>query len=401
VREHTRAGTEIVDGLRGLAIVLVVGYHTWLFSWYTPPPPFDAFTQTGYLGVELFFLISGFCLFFPYARHALDGGSKESNRTFAFRRFIKIVPSYLIALVVTVAVALPLFGSTPWQALLPLGEHLVFLNNWFDDVFGGSNSVFWSLGVEVEFYLVFPLLAAAFALRPLLTAGGMVAVALAYRFGFAGCCLLHEPTMRQMPAFLDVFGFGMLAAYGVVFARTRFAELGRARLAFTAVALLAGACILMLVHGAASVGFVAGGRESWSLAGRTALAASIGVFVVASCLAAGWWRKLLANPVLVFLSLLSYNLYLWHTLVELWLVHHHLPYTPVAEPHDDADWRPWFIGAGLLGSLLVSGAITYFVERPLLGFVRPQSFAFPWAALYRRFFSAGSRGSPVRPETHT
>src|SRR5665213_687642 len=68
VKEHARTGTGPVDGLRGLAILLVFGYHTWLFSWYTPPPPFDVVARTGYLGVDLFFLISGFCLYFPYAR---------------------------------------------------------------------------------------------------------------------------------------------------------------------------------------------------------------------------------------------------------------------------------------------------------------------------------------------
>jgi peptidoglycan/LPS O-acetylase OafA/YrhL len=402
VREHTRAGTEIVDGLRGLAIVLVVGYHTWLFSWYTPPAPFDTIARTGYFGVELFFLISGFCLFFPYAQRALEAGKAQTNRAFAYRRFIKIVPSYLIALLVTAYVALPYFPE-PQMALAPLGQHLVFLNNWFDDAFGGANSVFWSLGVEVEFYLIFPLLAAAFVWKPLPTAAAMIAVALAYRFGLAGCCLLREPIMRQVPAFLDVFGLGMLAAYAVVFVRTRYELAGhpRARLGFTAAALAALALILALLTSANAIQFQPGGREQWNLGGRTLLAFSIAILIVASCLSVRWWRAIVANPVLVFLSVLSYNLYLWHTLVELWLAHHHLPPTSFAEPHDDEAWRPWFILFGVGGSLLVSAAITYFIERPLLGTVRPQRFAFPWPTLYRRFVKAGSPRPPAEREIHT
>ena len=75
-----REGTEVIDGLRGLAILLVFSYHAWLFSWFTPSLsvfgialPVDTFPLVGYLGVDLFFLISGFCLFFPDARSAVEG----------------------------------------------------------------------------------------------------------------------------------------------------------------------------------------------------------------------------------------------------------------------------------------------------------------------------------------
>ncbi len=383
MKEHVKAGTEIVDGLRGVAILLVFGFHSWLFSFYTPPPPFDVLVATGYLGVELFFLISGFCLFFPYARHVLDGANKQTNATFAYRRFIKIVPSYVLALVATAIVALPIFGN-PLGLVPPLFTHALFLNNWYNDPLGGTNSVFWSLGVEVQFYLIFPLLAFAFMRQPLLALAGMVAVALAYRFSFASCCLEIEPVMRQVPAFLDIFAFGMFAAYAVVYARTRIAWTGGARLWFTLAAIAGIVLLWLLLNSAARVEFVAHGRETWNLAGRTQLAIVLCLIVVASCLSQQWWRRVLGNPVLVFISVLSYNLYLWHTLVELWLYHHHLPPTAAAEPHADDAWKPWFLGLSVLLSVTISAAVTYFIERPLLETVRPHGFAFPWRKVLGR-----------------
>ncbi len=381
MNEHARTGTGPVDGLRGLAILLVFGYHTWLFSWYTPPPPFDVVARTGYLGVDLFFLISGFCLYFPYARHALETSAAQSVRTFAYRRFIKIVPSYLLALAVTLAVALPAILS-PLESIWPLAQHLLFIENFFDDRFGGVNSVFWSLGIEVQFYLIFPLLAAIFTPRPLLAAAAMLAAALAYRYGLAGCCIDREVVMRQLPAFLDVFAFGMLAAYVFVYVRKHFGEwLLERRFALTLAALLLVAIAYGLLSSANAVQYDLNGREHWNLAGRSVLAGVMALLILTSCFGQRWWRFVIGNPALVFLSVISYNLYLWHTLVELWFVHHNVPPSANPTPHDDDVWKPLFIALSIVVSVAISAAITYFIERPLLATVRPHSFAFNWRAL--------------------
>ncbi len=61
-RAHRRIGTEVVDGLRGFAILWVVAFHVAIFA--GPAPAWAAsFAATGYLGVEAFFVLSGFCLF--------------------------------------------------------------------------------------------------------------------------------------------------------------------------------------------------------------------------------------------------------------------------------------------------------------------------------------------------
>jgi len=363
---------------------MVLGYHTWLFSWLTPSLslfgtalPFDAVARTGYLGVELFFMISGFVLFYPYARRALGEGSVLPLREFARRRFLKIVPSYAIALLATAIVSIPIVASTP-QLLGSVLNHVFFYQNFFNDKLGTANSVFWSLAIEVQFYLIFPALAWAFVRRPVPVALAMAAIAASYRYAVAGCCLQIEPVTRQLPAFLDVFACGMAAAYALVWLRARIAEPARYETLFTLLACAAALAGFALLLSANAVAYVPGGKEHWLLGHRTAFALTGAAFGVASALGLGWWRRIVANPVLVFLSILSYNLYLWHALVLIWMWKHGVPPAATADPHDDPHWKPAYIVTGWLVSLGIAAAITYFVERPLLGGAKRQPFSFAW-----------------------
>ena len=396
---HRMLGTEAIDGLRGLAIVLVLAYHTWLLSWFSPvlqfagqTVPVDAFYRCGYLGVDLFFVISGFCMFYPEARNLLEGAPALSWRQFAYRRFIKIVPSYVVALAVTALVVLPsLHGA---QNLIgPLANHLFFFNNSYEDAFGQHNSVLWSLAVEVQFYLIFPLLALVFRRHPLLVSVAMVGAALTFRFATAGCCLLYEPVSRQLPAYLDLFACGMLAAYGFVWLRRRTSASAPGRLGFTLCALGASVAAFLLFQSANAVQYHHAGRQLWDLAGRTALAMAFGAMALTLPLSQCWLRRLVGNPVLVFLSVLSYNLYLWHTLVEIWLRNHDVVHSATSDPHNDPVWRPVFAALGIAASLVVAALLTYFIERPLLGTVRRQPFAFDWRRFIPRL--SGVRAAPI------
>ncbi len=383
LRRHAREGTVVLDGFRGIAILLVLVYHTWLFSWYTPDVrffgtsiPLDVFARTGYLGVELFFLISGFVLFFPVAERRFHGERPTPLRTFAYRRLLKIVPSYAITLVATA------WSMHSLRIPVPLGpalaEHALFVQNFYMSELGQANSVFWSLAIEAQFYLVFPALAWAFVRRPALVAPALFAFALAYRYGVAHCCLVNEPVNRQLPAFLDVFAGGMLCAYGVSRLRGQAALLVRLRPACTLVAVAAACAAFALLSSANATQYAVAGRETWILANRTLIALVASALVFASCLAASWWRSAVTNPVFVYLSLVSYNLYLWHTLVMIWLWKHHAIASTTPDPHADDRWKVAFILTGWAASLAISTALTYFVERPLLATHKPQNFAFDW-----------------------
>lgn len=406
MRDHVSAGTETVDGFRGLAILLVLVYHTWLFSWYTPALalfgigiPVDVIARTGYLAVELFFSISGFVLFLPYARRDLAFGAPRSLRTYAYRRFIKIVPSYTLALVATAASLASLHIAIP--VVPSIVEHALLLQNFFATDVGRANSVFWSLAIEAQFYIVFPVLARAFRRWPVRVAGAMVAGALAYRYGIAHCCLQDEPAYRQLPAFLDVFAAGMLAAYGVVRVRASVANVDRYRFSFTVAAGAAVAIGFALLQSANAIQYDVAGREKWILANRTAVALVSGTLLFASSFAVRAWRAVVANPVFVFFSLISYNLYLWHTLVLIWLWKHGALPAATRNVHDDDHWKVLFIASGWSLAIAISTAITYFIERPLLGTVKPQTFAFRYCAIVRRLGITRSPRATAPPETRT
>ena len=406
MREHLRSGTEIVDGLRGFAILWVLCYHTWLFSWYTPALkvlgrdiPVDLFPRVGYLGVDLFFVISGFCLFVPGARRAIDGTAEPGLGSFFARRFLKIVPSYALAVIATAIVALPLL-SMPNELWRTLAVHFAFANSFYVDTLGRTNSVFWSLAIEVQFYAIFPAVAWCFRRAPLPTAAMMMAIALCYRLSLAGCCLQNEIAMRELPAFLDLFACGMFTAYGVIWAQRnvpRLHERGALMTLATLAVAVAGYFVLQTCN---AVQYVPGGRETWDLYGRTVLAALIAAFTFCACFASRPVRAAIANPVLVFLSLISYNLYLWHTLLMIYMWKHDIPHSPTGDPHSDGHWKFVFITIGWSASILLATVVTYFFERPLLGAIKRQPFAFDWQRPLRGL-TARRRARIGTPETRT
>ncbi len=401
VREHVRSGTEAVDGLRGIAILLVVAYHSWLFSWLTPELavfghslPVDVLARDGYLGVDLFFAISGFVLFFPHALRALGQSVQvESLREFARRRFLKIVPSYAIALIATLFFSIEYIPHT--ALLTNFFTHALFVQNFFDDGFGIANSVFWSLAIEVQFYLIFPLVAWAFRRLPIPTAVALFAIAFVYRHVVGECCLGDQTIYRQLPAYLDLFASGMLAAYGVVWVRVRSAPIPAWVFTLAAAACAVGAFRIM--QSADAVQYTVLGAQRWDLAGRTFVALAAGGLIACSCLAGRIWRRALANPITSFLGIVSYNVYLWHTLLMIWMWKHDFPHAATANPQNDPAWKVPYIAIGWTATLVVATAITFFVERPLLATIKPQRFAFDW----KRFGSVTPRAANAPSETRT
>ena len=66
LHENPRLG--VLDGLRGLAVLLVLWYHVWEISWLSPPKPLAFLPATGFIGVTLFFFLSGFVISYPFFR---------------------------------------------------------------------------------------------------------------------------------------------------------------------------------------------------------------------------------------------------------------------------------------------------------------------------------------------
>ena len=343
---------DVLDGLRGIAISLVVWYHAWLVSGLSAGM-LNFIARAGFLGVDLFFFISGFCLFYPYARADAEGKPVPTTRRFFARRAAKIVPSYLLALVVFALVYRDRFAS-PGDAATQIASHLTFLHTFNPATFGGISGPLWTIGVEVQFYFVFPLIVSVFRKAPVLTYLGMFLVGEGYRLTIAAAHL--DSTFwafNQLPGYLGIFGAGMLAALLFVCARRHAGELDRG--VVTAVSLTAAT---IAIGGLAQVAWIdrTAGIDAcyaWVNAHRYTIGPLCIALAVTTAFAAGPWRSVVAMRPLVFLSIISYNLYLWNLEIVFWL--HNSGLSPLGT-----------FAAGIAASLAVATAVTYLVERPIL-----------------------------------
>ena len=144
-----------IDVLRGLASLSVCWFH--LTNQYSQ----SSFTRIsgsyGWLGVEIFFVISGFII--PYALYMSDYSVRQDWKTFIFKRSLRIEPPYLIAVAMTLllwhaSTLSPNFQGDHPPAFTSLTTllHLGYLN----DIAGYRwlNPVFWTLAIEFQFYIL-------------------------------------------------------------------------------------------------------------------------------------------------------------------------------------------------------------------------------------------------------
>jgi len=168
---------------------------------------------------------------------------------------------------------------------------------------------------------------------------------------------------------IDLFASGMLGAYLYVRWRHFFERHNVAQLAATAVAIgatIAGAFLLQSLW-AANDALPQWGMYRWQMAHRSALALDCLVFALASAFAIGGWRETVANPILVWLSVISYNLYLWHDGIIVHCHEYGFPCALSSEPWKYRhDWEWFFLFGSLALSLVIASLVTYAIERPLL-----------------------------------
>ena len=127
------------DGLRALAILIIGWFHIWQQSWLFPDftlmgrrYSLDPLVRSGYIWVDAMILISGFCLYLPWARAREEGGALPAAADFYARRLMRIEPSYLLTLAVMSAVALATGAYASGGAFArDLISHLTYTHTFF------------------------------------------------------------------------------------------------------------------------------------------------------------------------------------------------------------------------------------------------------------------------------
>ncbi|MGH7716350.1 MAG: acyltransferase family protein, partial [Vulcanimicrobiaceae bacterium] len=301
-----------MDGLRGIAIALVVWYHLWQVSWLDPGA-LIFIPISGFLGVELFFFLSAFCLSYPYVCAYFAGTEPNSLGHFAYRRFIKIVPSYVISIVAVLAIATVPGAKDSWganigwtnlqSAAFDLAAHLTFLHTFFGDSYASINGVLWTLGIEVQYYVLFPILIYGLLRAPLSVAGVMTGIAIVYRIRIGHCCQtpVFDHNLGQLFGFFDFFAAGMLCAFGYVWLHTRRPRLANLGWAWLLVAVIGLVWITLLFMNLTAERWDPEFSNIWLIRNGTFYAVAIGLVALGSLFAPTFWHKIVANPVFVFL----------------------------------------------------------------------------------------------------
>lgn len=306
-----RAWHDGLDVLRGIAALSVVLFHCiGLIPWNVQGTPL-VFFGAGWIGVDLFFMISGYVICASALR--LQATPNYAQK-FWRARLARIVPLYVVTSVLFVILVDATFLRE--RPMLQLLSHLFFIHNWFPETALSLNGVTWSLGIEMQFYLLAFLCVPAWARirRTGLIASYLLLLfgVLGYRFvawywlrsvGAADATISHA--LSQVPALLDSFALGALIyLFGAPLPNRRRSMI------FALLAL----ALFMLIYQL----YTSYAARYWSLWPMAVLFRSlIALFAAFALLAALSARHKLTGAWVpaIRLGQLSYGIYLWHPIV--------------------------------------------------------------------------------------
>ena len=287
-----------LDGVRALAVVAVVLFHFW-------PATFPG----GFVGVDVFFVMSGFLITgIIEAEHYRSGG--VDLRRFWGRRIRRLVPAVVVLVVVT-AVATVLTGTASARQFADSVGALTWTTNLVEAFLGGSRALLhnprttidhlWSLAIEEQFYVVWPLVA-LLLLRRVRGRRRRVAIVL----GLVAASALANGLVGGPGAYFrtETRAFELLAG-----AALALAGWGALRIGAALASLLAGLGLVGLVAVVPAVSSTGEWMYPWGFLLITAIAAAL---VAAAVHPPAWLRTALCSPPIRHLGQVSYGVYLWH-----------------------------------------------------------------------------------------
>jgi peptidoglycan/LPS O-acetylase OafA/YrhL len=337
-----------IQGLRALAVLLVIADHAGIRGF-----------EGGFVGVDVFFVVSGYVITQLVLREARKGIGLGLSDFYA-RRVRRIVPAATLTLIGTVLVAWVTLGSrlnpqltgdVRWASLFSANFRLIQTgSNYFvPGIFPSLITQFWSLGVEEQFYLCFPLIVFLVArYAPAARRLTVLAVTLTLAVAVSAWWSLHISAADPTPAYYSPFtrfwelGLGCLLATVTVRKPIRTARSER-------IAVAAGVVLLVVSVIELSPTSVYPGTLAWLPCGATAMLIWAGI---------GGKRNpvtwVLSTRPLGYIGDISYSLYLTH---YVWLQ------LPAQLPNPLTTW-PWRLLE--LGGTFASAVLSYhLLENPI------------------------------------
>ena len=287
-----------LTGIRGVAACLVVLFHIGNNAQFRDLS-LPGFAR-GYLGVDLFFVLSGFVLALVYGAQFRTGSTGPQIRTFLLHRFARIYPLYILLTVIfTLRFSLNVSGISTPITLPDFLANVLMVQSWgmgFDVIAGSS----WSISTEVLAYLLFPalILVSYSRLWPVqlaLALAALIVVTMSGQGIEGPIDVVHSDSIMPVLRCLGGFCLGLLAY----------------RLSQTPLALrhLSGSPALVMSFGALLVTLLIPG-------GDVVVVLTFPTLVIATYFNNAASALLFGNRVVYHLGVISYSIYLWHPLIR-------------------------------------------------------------------------------------
>ncbi|HJR76040.1 MAG TPA: acyltransferase [Nitrospiraceae bacterium] len=326
-----------LDGLRAIAVFTVIIYH---FGFESVP---------GDLGVSAFFVLSGFLITWLLLKEH-DRTGRISIRNFYIRRLLRIAPAYYGFLILVYVEEQVRGYHWDWSLLL---SGLLYIVNYYNAFNGHHNTAIahaWSLGVEQQFYLVWPFILCICMRSGLVAASwliaGIIVLVAAWRsFLYLG---LGAPPSYVYNAFetrLDCLAVGSLVALCASWSKFQTLAADLSRLPVLPL------CTLGLLLYSRT-----GGSEAYHYSvGFTVDSILLAIFIMQILIIGqrGVWSWV-NHPVMVYLGLISYSLYLYHLLG-----------LGIGRRVASVSW-PVEFAVSMLVCVLLASASYWIIERPFL-----------------------------------
>lgn len=374
----------LFDSLRAIAALSVLAFHLPIAIRMAADNPVRPYLFNLNAGIAVFFLLSAFLLYRPFARARYLGLRRPGTGAFARRRLLRIGPAYWVALpavVILLGKSGEAAGTRPVFSAAGAPAYFGFLQVYDSSTLFGGISAAWTLCAELAFYAMLPLWAMlmtrkragstrSFLRSELIGVAALVVAGVTWTsIAAAGSHVTAavfvdltrlKPWLYVLPAYLDHFAIGMgLAVVSVVVAERTEAP--------SAVRLIERAPWLCWTVAALAF-FTMSHVETLFPDSRTTRFAAVhvlqAIFALALILPAvfgdpdrGLVRRLLGNRVLLWVGLVSYGVYLWHAAII----------AKLARLGAVDSFSPAAFALTALGiSVLIAAVSFYAIERPSL-----------------------------------